>query len=94
MPSTPSRGISASAACCRAATGRLGARYNTLPRLKPLPAQILGGYWRERNEGDWQRYRRSRERSADPAEFSRAQGPVFHGNLACLRQEKVGCVLE
>ena len=27
--------------------GPPGARYNTLPRLKPLPAQILGGYWRE-----------------------------------------------
>ena len=55
--------------------GPPGARYNTLPRLKPLPAQILGGYWREESEGDWQRYRRSREHSDDPAEFSRAQGP-------------------
>ena len=74
--------------------GPPGARYNTLPRLKPLPAQILGGYWRERNEGDWQRYRRSRERSGDPAEFSRTQGPVFHRNLACLRQREDGCALE
>ena len=74
--------------------GPPGARYNTLPQLKPLPAQILGGYWRERNDGDWQRYRRSRERSADPAEFSRAQGPVFHRNVVCLRRGKVGCTLE
>ena len=74
--------------------GPPGARYNTLPELKPLPAQILGGYWRERNEGDWQRYRRSRERSADPAEFSRAQGSVFHRNLACLRRGRAGCALE
>ena len=73
--------------------GPPGARYNTLPQLKALPAQILGGYWRERNQGDWQRYRRSRERSDDPAEFSRAQGPVFHRNLACLRRGEVGCVV-
>ena len=33
--------------------GPPGARYNTLPGLKPLPAQILDGYWREGNEGDW-----------------------------------------
>ena len=74
--------------------GPPGARYNTLPQLKPLPAQILGGYWREGNEGDWQRYRRSRERSGDPAEFSRAQAPVFHRNLACVRRGIAGCALE
>ena len=74
--------------------GPPGARYNTLPQLKPWPAQILGGYWREGNDGDWQRYRRSRERSDDPAEFSRAQTRVFHGNLACLRRGMVECVLE
>ena len=74
--------------------GPPGARYNTLPQLKPPAAQILGGYWREVNEGDWQRYRRSRERSDDPAEFSRAQGPVFHRNLACLRRGEVGCVVQ
>ena len=74
--------------------GPPGARYNTLPRLKSLPARILGGYWRERNEGDWQRYRSSRERSDDPAEFSRAQGPVFYRNLACLRRGEVGCVVQ
>ena len=74
--------------------GPPGARYNTLPRLKPLPAQVLGGYWREGNEGDWQRYRRSRERSDDPAEFSRAQAPVFHRNLDCIRRGMVGCTLQ
>ena len=71
--------------------GPPGARYNTLPRLKPLPAQILGGYWRELNEGDWARYRRSREHGSDPAEFARAQGRVFHRNLACLRRSKSDC---
>ncbi len=74
--------------------GPPGARYNTLPQLKPLPAQILGGYWREGNEGDWERYGRSRERSDNPAEFSRAQAPVFHRNLACVRRGMDGCTLE
>ena len=70
------------------------ARYNTLPRLKPMPTQVLGGYWREGNEGDWQRYLRSQKRSDDPAEFSRAQAPVFHRNLACLRRGKADCTLQ
>ena len=74
--------------------GPPGARYNTLPQLKPLPAQILGGYWREGNEGDWERYGGSRERSDNPAEFSRAQAPVFHRNLACVRRGMDGCTLE
>ena len=74
--------------------GPPGARYNTLPQLKSLPAQILGGYWRERNEGDWERYRRSRERSTDPAEFARAQAPIFHRNLACLRRGETDCTLQ
>ena len=73
--------------------GPPGARYNTLPSLKPLPAQILDGYWRESNEGDWARYRRSRKQSADPAGFARAQASVFHRNLACLRREKRECSL-
>ena len=74
--------------------GPPGARYNTLPGLKPLPAQILGGYWRERNQGDWARYRRSREHGTDPAGFARAQAPVFHRNLGCLRRAGDGCTLE
>ena len=74
--------------------GPPGARYNTLPALKPLPAQILGGYWRMRNEGDWARYRLSRERGDDAAGFARAQAPVFHHNLACLRRGKRDCTLQ
>ena len=73
--------------------GPPGARYNTLPGLKPLPAQVLGGYWRERNQGDWARYRRSREQGTGPAGFARAQAPVFHRNLACLRRGGDGCTL-
>ena len=73
--------------------GPPGARYNTMPELKPLPAQILDGYWREGNDGDWARYRRSRENGAGRAGFARAQAAVFHHNLACLRRERNGCAL-
>ena len=74
--------------------GPPGARYNTLPSLKPLPAQILGGYWRHGDEGDWARYLRSLERSDDPAGFARAQASVFHHNLACLRRANRDCTLQ
>ena len=73
--------------------GPPGARYNTLPGLKPLPAQILDGYWRVENEGDWARFRRSRESGSGPAGFARAQAAVFHRNLDCLRRERKGCAL-
>ena len=74
--------------------GPPGARYNTLPELKPLSAQILDGYWREGNEGDWARYRNSRENGSVPAGFARAQAAVFHRNLGCLRRERKGCALQ
>ena len=74
--------------------GPPGARYNTLPALKPLPAQILDGYWREGNEGDWARYRHSRENGSGPAGFARVQAAVFHHNLDCLRRGRAGCKLE
>ena len=74
--------------------GPPGARYNTLPELKPLPAQILDGYWRNGNEGDWARYRRSREQDAGHAGFAHAQAAVFHHNLACLRRGRQGCALQ
>ena len=73
--------------------GPPGARYNTLPGLKPLPAQVLDGYWRQGNEGDWARYQRSRGNGSGPAGFARAQAAVFHRNRACLRREKNGCTL-
>ena len=74
--------------------GPPGARYNTLPELKPLPAQILDGYWREGNNGDWARYQDARDNGSGPAGFARAQAEVFHHNLACLRRERRGCTLE
>ena len=74
--------------------GPPGARYNTRPELKPLPAQILDGYWREGNDGDWARYQRSRENGSGRAGFARAQAAVFHRNLDCLRRERKGCALQ
>ena len=74
--------------------GPPGARYNTVPELKPLPAQILDGYWREGNAGDWARYRSSRENGSGRAGFARAQAAVFHRNLDCLRRERKGCALQ
>ncbi|MDE0275535.1 MAG: hypothetical protein OYH76_06540 [Defluviicoccus sp.] len=74
--------------------GPPGARYNTLPELKPLPAQILDGYWREGNEGDWARYRSSRENGSGRAGFARAQAAVFHRNLDCLGRDRMGCALQ
>ena len=73
--------------------GPPGARYNTRPGLKPLPAQVLDGYWREGNEGDWARYRRGRENGSGPAGFARAQAAVFHHNLTCLASGSTGCTL-
>ncbi len=73
--------------------GPPGARYNTRPQLKPLPAQVLDGYWRDGNEGDWARYQRSREKEAGRAGFARAQAAVFHHNLACLRRLRRDCEL-
>ena len=54
--------------------GPPGARYNTLPGLKPLPAQILDGYWREGNEGDWARYRRQPGERLRPRRFRPSPG--------------------
>ena len=54
--------------------GPPGARYNTLPELKPLPAQILDGYWREGNEGDRGRYLGGRVPSQPRVPAARARG--------------------
>ena len=85
---------SESVACCLAATGRRArgtTRCRGSSRCRPRSSGATGA---RRNEGDWQRYRRSRERSDDPAEFSRAQTPVFHRNLACVRRGMAGCTLQ
>lgn len=72
-------------------SGPPGAVYNTLPEGKPLDVQLLSGYWREGNAGDWERYRTA----AGEGEwgFAAAQGPVFLHNLDCLAKLRNDCRL-
>ena len=70
-------------------SGPPGASYNTLPELKPLKLQLLSGYWREGDEGDWQRYLSVVDQGE--AAFAAAQAPIFLHNLGCLRKGRRGC---
>ncbi len=72
-------------------SGPPGAAYNTLPERKPLDVQLLSGYWREGNAGDWRRYRNS-DREGE-AGFAAAQAPVFLHNLGCLTNRISRCQL-
>ncbi|MDH3411617.1 MAG: hypothetical protein OEM98_03930 [Gammaproteobacteria bacterium] len=72
-------------------SGPPGASYNTLPELKPLEVQLLSGYWREGNAGDWQRYLAAKDESE--AAFAAAQAPIFFHNLRCLKFPRSGCQL-
>lgn len=72
-------------------SGPPGASYNTLPELKPLDLQLLSGYWRAGNEGDWRRYLSTVDRGE--AAFAAAQAPVFLHNMRCLRNRSRGCRL-
>ena len=72
-------------------SGPPGAVYNTLPEGKPLDVQLLSGYWREGNSGDWERYRNAVEEG--DRGFAAAQAPVFIHNLDCLAERRHGCRL-
>jgi hypothetical protein len=72
-------------------SGPPGASYNTLPEMKPLDVQLLSGYWRQGNTGDWQRYRAAN--GEGEAGFAAAQAPVFLYNLGCLADRPSGCRL-
>jgi hypothetical protein len=72
-------------------SGPPGAVYNTLPEGKPLAVQLLSGYWREGNAGDWGRYRNAAGQGE--AGFAAAQAPVFLHNLDCLAKRRNGCRL-
>jgi hypothetical protein len=74
-------------------SGPPGAAYNTLPALKPLGLQMLAGYWRAANAGDWKRYRKAAEAGRGEVGFAKAQSPVFHANWQCLRRKPRGCRL-
>lgn len=66
--------------------GPPGADYNIWPTLKPLGLQLLSGFWREGNAGDLERMRSTWGKTSDPADFARAQGPLFAAELARLRR--------
>lgn len=72
-------------------SGPPGAAYNTLPEMKPLAVQLMSGYWREGNAGDWQRYRNAI--GEGKAGFAAAQAPVFLHNLGCLADRLSRCPL-
>jgi hypothetical protein len=72
-------------------SGPPGASFNTLPEMKPLDVQLLSGYWRQGNAGDWQRYRDAM--GEGEAGFAAAQAPVFLHNLGCLADRSFGCRL-
>lgn len=75
-------------------SGPPGASYNTRPQLKPLEKQMLSGYWREQNAGDWQRYRDATDAGRGLAGFAVRQSTVFYANWQCLQRKRENCVLE
>ncbi|MDX1527343.1 MAG: hypothetical protein R3337_01875 [Gammaproteobacteria bacterium] len=72
-------------------SGPPGASFNTLPELKPLAVQLLSGYWREGDEGDWRRYQSAVDQGK--AAFAAVQAPIFLHNLRCLQNRTRGCRL-
>lgn len=63
-----------------------GARYNTLPELKPLGMQLFSGYWREGNRGDIERLERTLLKDDDYARFAELQGAEFYRNWKNLQR--------
>ena len=74
--------------------GPPGADYNTLPHLKPLPLQMLGGYWRTGNEGDIARMEASFQKEKFWLAFAKGQAAVFFANAACARAWGKACAFE
>jgi hypothetical protein len=64
--------------------GPPGADYNTWPTLKPLGLQLLSGYWREGNRGDFERLLPMLREQRDPAPAARAQAGEFAATLRRL----------
>jgi hypothetical protein len=64
--------------------GPPGADYNTWPTLKPLGLQLLSGYWREGNRGDFERLVPLLREQRDPAPAARAQAGEFAATLRRL----------
>ena len=64
--------------------GPPGADYNTWPTLKPLGLQLLSGYWREGERGDFARLLPLLREQRDPAPAARAQAGEFAATLRRL----------
>jgi hypothetical protein len=64
--------------------GPPGADYNTWPTLKPLGLQLLSGYWRENNRGDFERLVPLLREQRDPATAARAQAGELAATLRRL----------
>lgn len=64
--------------------GPPGADYNTWPTLKPLGLQLLSGFWREGDRGDFERLVPRLREQRDPAPAARAQAGEFGAALRRL----------
>ncbi len=64
--------------------GPPGADYNTWPTLKPLGLQLLSGYWREGDRGDFARLLPLLRDQRDPSHAARAQASEFAATLRRL----------
>jgi hypothetical protein len=64
--------------------GPPGADYNTWPTLKPLGLQLLSGYWREGDRGDFERLVPRLREQRDPSHAARAQAGEFAAALRRL----------
>lgn len=74
--------------------GPPGADYNTLPELKPMHLQMLGGYWRYGNEGDAARMEASFDKEKYWLAFARGQTEVFFANATCAKRWGDACAFE
>jgi hypothetical protein len=64
--------------------GPPGADYNTWPTLKPLGLQLLSGYWREGDRGDFARLVPRLREQRDPSHAAREQAGEFAATLRRL----------
>ena len=74
--------------------GPPGADYNTLPELKPMPLQMLSGYWRYQNAGDMARLHAALRKEKYWLAFAEGQREVFFSNAACAKAWGKDCAFD
>ncbi len=74
--------------------GPPGADYNTLPELKPMPLQMLFGYWRYQNPGDVARMEAAFADDTYWLAFAKGQLEVFFSNAACAKAWGKECAFD